>query len=211
VLYGAGSSNQPPPAPVLLEPAAGATVGSQPTLVVENSFDPDGPGPVTYGFRVYADALATTLVASVDGIAEQAGTTSWTTAPLDAGTYWWRAYAADPTEFGRLGETREFTVDDLSGVGDRISHLSLTALGPVAGGTARLQLVLPSSAEVKLTLYDARGAVVRELFAGAMQPGQQVLSWDGRDGGGRSVASGVYFAHVQVGERELTERLLLIR
>jgi len=109
LLYG-GTGNTPPPAPVLSLPDAGDTVGvSMPVLTVNNVTDPDGD-PLTYGFRVYGDNLLTDLVASANGIAEGAGTTAWTISPPlpSEGTYWWRAYAADATEWGSFSTSRSF-------------------------------------------------------------------------------------------------------
>jgi len=105
-----GTGNTAPPAPVLSLPDAGDTVGvSTPVLTVNNVTDPDGD-PVTYGFRVYGDALLTDLVASADGVAEGSGTTIWTVSPPlpSEVTYWWRAYAADTTEWGSFSAPRSF-------------------------------------------------------------------------------------------------------
>ncbi len=105
-----GTSNTPPPAPVLNQPGAGDTVGtSSPALTVDNVTDPDGDA-VTYGFRIYGDLLLTDLVATADGVSEGAGTTGWTVSPpLPAeGTYWWRAYADDGTEWGPFSAPRSF-------------------------------------------------------------------------------------------------------
>ncbi len=108
-IYG-GTGNTLPPAPALSQPDAGDTVGvSMPVLTVNNVTDPDGD-PVTYGFRIYGDALLTDLVASADGIAEGSGTTAWTVSPPlpSEGTYWWRAFAADTTEWGPFSAPRSF-------------------------------------------------------------------------------------------------------
>jgi hypothetical protein len=110
VLIAAGTDNAPPPSPVPLAPSAGDTVWAwTPTLTVENVADPDG-GPVTYGYRLYADSLLTDLIASVDGIAPGAGTTSWTVDPPPAtdATYWWRALAADSAEPGSFSPPSDF-------------------------------------------------------------------------------------------------------
>jgi hypothetical protein len=105
-----GLPNTPPPPPVLSQPGAGDTVGvSTPDLVVVNVTDPDGD-VVTYGFRVYGDSLLTDLAATADGIAEGTGTTAWQVDPPlpTEGTYWWRAFAADTTEWGPFSAPRSF-------------------------------------------------------------------------------------------------------
>jgi carboxypeptidase T len=209
-LTGWNNENQPPPAPTLLSPLAGANVGAQPELTVANSYDPDGSDTLTYGFRIYADPLQTDLVASGDGIAEGVGQTSWTAPSLTTGTYYWRAYAADATAAGLMGETGMFTVDELSGVGPFAGRLSLMRLGP-AGSPVRLQLDLPRDSRVQLAIYDLSGRLVRRLENGTLPAGRSILSWDGRDRAGRSSASGVYFARLQAGREVLTSRFLVVR
>jgi hypothetical protein len=210
-LYGSPAPGATPPPPVLLAPGPGATVGSQPILTVANSNDPDGPGPVTYGFRVYSDAGLTNLAATVDGVAEGNSQTQWTTPTLATGTYYWRAYAADPTAYGLLGEVRQFVVDDLSGVGALVRTPGLRVLGPIASGSVRLRVDLSATQEVSLAIYDARGAVVRRLRVDDAAGGSQIVTWDGRDNFGRTAASGVYFARLKAGSQEAIDRIVIVR
>ncbi len=49
-----------------------------------------------------------------------------------------------------------------------------------------------------LTILDALGRRVRTYDLSAMTPGDQVVTWDGRDNTGLPVASGVYFARLEV-------------
>lgn len=108
VLTGSEVTNETPAPPALISPAPGEELCSDPVLSVANSTDPDGAGPLTYGFRVYSDSLCTQLVAAGDGIVEGSGTTQWPLPALPSGTYWWRAYAGDATERGLLGPKSSF-------------------------------------------------------------------------------------------------------
>ncbi len=210
-LLGAASINLAPQPPVLIAPADGEQVGTPVTLSVANSVDPDGPGPVTYGFRVYSDALLTQLAASVDGVAEGASQTSWSAGTLAEGTYWWRAYAADPALWGHLGESGSFTVTTSTAVdGPVVLGPRLAVLGGGAG-QARLQLTLGQAADAQVRIYNARGMLVRDLFEGRLDAGQRVLVWDGRDAGGRTAASGVYFVRAVAGGQALTGRVMMVR
>ncbi|MBD3222093.1 hypothetical protein GF314_12710 [bacterium] len=210
VLLGAGSDNALPPSPPLLAPADGATVDGTVQLTVGNVADPEGD-PVTYGFRVYADAGLTELVASTDGVPAGDGEeTSWSTS-LDLGTYHWRAYAADGTEWGRLGQTRSFTVGSTTPVdGVVIGEPRLTVRGQ-GGDRAELQLTLPQSGDVSVKIYNARGMLVRNLLDGAAGAGTRTLVWDGRDAGGRPAASGVYFVRVVAAGDVVTGRVAMVR
>ena len=74
------------------------------------------------------------------------------------------------------------------------------------------QLAAPS--EVTLTIYDMNGGVVRHLEvghqpAGLYQSRSRAAYWDGRNGHGESVASGLYFYTLRTGEFTGTRKMLI--
>ena len=211
VLLGSDNDNQTPPAPPALAPAEDATIAGPVQLTVGNVVDPDGD-PVTYGFRVYADALMTQVVARADDVpAGDAEETNWTTPVLDPGLYHWRAYAADDQERGLLGDVHRFTIDDTTDTGGVV--IGGPRLAVIASGSdrAELQLSLAQAGDVSVRIYNARGQLVRDLYSGAMDTGSRVLVWDGRDGRGRQAASGVYFVRAEAGPVTLNGRVLMVR
>jgi flagellar hook assembly protein FlgD len=44
-----------------------------------------------------------------------------------------------------------------------------------------------------------------------MHAGETFVEWDGRDEGGRSLASGIYFAHLVTNSGESSVKLALVR
>jgi flagellar hook assembly protein FlgD len=68
---------------------------------------------------------------------------------------------------------------------------------------------LPRDGHAQLDVVDVRGHVVRTLHSGALPAGRHEVSWDGTDDLGRGAASGVYFARLRHGDRELTHKMLL--
>jgi hypothetical protein len=100
------------------------------------------------------------------------------------------------------------------GSGKRDKSNPVDALEPDAGSPARPRLLantpnpfnpsttvafeIPFPARVGLQVFNAAGACVRTLVAGARPAGSQDVEWDGRDDAGRPVASGVYFARLAV-------------
>jgi len=71
-----------------------------------------------------------------------------------------------------------------------------------ANPMSKLLYVIPRSAgsqDVRLRIYDVNGRLVRTLVSGVQSPGPYTAVWDGRDDGGRGVASGQYFARLNVG------------
>ncbi len=209
-ILGAGTGNRAPAPPALLLPIDGKALPGPAVLTVGPASDPDGAGPVTYGFRVYSDSACVTPVATVDAVVGEEEGAAWTAPVLPPGTYWWRAYAADAEERGLLGETRSFRVDLLSAADGIGPDPRLLVLGP-SGAQARLALDLPRAAAVSVRLYDLRGALVRELQAGDLPAGRRVLTWDGRDRAGRLAASGVYLVRARVEGRTLAGRVVLVR
>ena len=74
------------------------------------------------------------------------------------------------------------------------------------------QLAVP--AEVTLTIFDMNGGTVRRLEVGHQSAGMyqsrgRALYWDGRNGSGESVASGLYFYTLRAGEFTATRKMLV--
>jgi len=63
----------------------------------------------------------------------------------------------------------------------------------------------------EVVIYDLRGRKIRRLHSGLLSPGPQTMAWDGRDDGGRNLASGVFLARVVVGPDAQTVKMTLAR
>ena len=63
---------------------------------------------------------------------------------------------------------------------------------PFNSGTV-FRFALPEAGAVELTVYNLAGQQVAAPLAGWRAAGTYELPWDGRDGRGRTLASGVYF------------------
>ncbi len=74
-----------------------------------------------------------------------------------------------------------------------------------------LSFDLPKEASVALVLYDALGRPVRHLVDGPLAAGRYRFVWDGRDQGGRVVASGIYFYRLAADSFVAVGRLALVR
>ena len=78
-------------------------------------------------------------------------------------------------------------------------------------GDALLHLAAPGAAGVSVRVCDVSGRVVREFTAVPDADGRCSLVWDGKDGAGERVASGVYFVRATDGDSVATEKLVRIR
>ena len=75
---------------------------------------------------------------------------------------------------------------------------------------------LATSGDVKITIYDARGVVVRRLELGYRQAGyytnrSRAVYWDGCNGLGEHVASGLYFYHLEAEGVSLLRKMVTLK
>jgi len=75
----------------------------------------------------------------------------------------------------------------------------------------QIRFDLPDAAPVDLVVYDTLGRLVKTLVSGLMPAGSHVAEWDGRDDGGRIVASGVYFVRIRSEGREMSRKIVRVR
>ncbi len=68
---------------------------------------------------------------------------------------------------------------------------------------------LPRDMRVQLAVYDVRGNLVRTLLSETMPAGRCEVPWNGRDRGGRQVASGVYLYQLATPEGSFSGRMML--
>jgi photosystem II stability/assembly factor-like uncharacterized protein len=71
---------------------------------------------------------------------------------------------------------------------------------------------LSKEADVRLTVFDVEGKQVRTLVSERIPAGNNSVTWDGRNGEGSTVSSGVYFYRLVVaGSRQLMRKMLLLK
>lgn len=74
-----------------------------------------------------------------------------------------------------------------------------------------IRYMLPRDGEVDLTIYSINGRVVRKLVQKRNQAGEHRVFWDGKDGQGRPVASGIEVDHLVFSGTQKSHRMLLLR
>src|SRR5262245_10226326 len=74
-----------------------------------------------------------------------------------------------------------------------------------------LAFELPESRSVRLAVYDAAGRVTKTLANETLAAGRYRRVWDGRDDGGRSVATGIYFVQFEAGGFHARQKILVLR
>jgi alpha-amylase len=103
-------------------------------------------------------------------------------------------------------------LNPVSAVGDGGNPGALHATARTTGGEATIAFRLPSDAMVDLTVLDVRGRLLTRLLADAsLVAGEHAVQWDGRDGEGRTVASGIYLFRLSAGGERTQGRIVLVR
>ena len=70
---------------------------------------------------------------------------------------------------------------------------------------------LPCNTEVRLEVFDILGRCVAVLVTGEQDPGRYQRIWDGRDDGGRTVASGIYFYRLATPGFRQVRKMVLVK
>ena len=71
---------------------------------------------------------------------------------------------------------------------------------------------LKAAGDVKLTIYNINGKVVRNLINQRQSAGHQAVSWNGRDNSGNIVGSGVYLYQLEVRDKFFnTKKMILLK
>jgi hypothetical protein len=74
-----------------------------------------------------------------------------------------------------------------------------------------IRFALERETQVTLAVYDVAGRRVSMLLDGVLEAGEHRALWDGRDGRGRSLPSGVYLYRLRAGLYTETRKMTLVR
>jgi len=78
-------------------------------------------------------------------------------------------------------------------------------------GSTDIRFTLASPGEVTLKIFDVSGRLVRSLRAQSYSARSGVAHWDGKDGEGVSVPSGVYFYELRTRGITARKKMVVIR
>jgi hypothetical protein len=77
--------------------------------------------------------------------------------------------------------------------------------------TTLIRYDIAAPGDVTISVYDARGALVKDLYRGPRSPGRYVVSWTGDNQAGQQVASGIYFYRLQTPALTQTRKMVLLK
>ena len=78
-------------------------------------------------------------------------------------------------------------------------------------GQTTIEYHLEESGDIELAVYNMQGQKVRQLVSGRVQNGSHRFTWDGRSESGGDVASGLYIIRLQVQNRQISQKVMLLR
>jgi hypothetical protein len=138
-------------------------------------------------------------------------------APWNPAAAQWPTFKHDAQRTGNYAYRSKGTVTDTEQPGDELdarvpskAFLSQNVPNPFNPLTS-IAYGVPSPSAVRIEIFDVRGHRIRELVQGMQSAGTYEAIWDGRDGRGQRVQSGIYFYRLQVGETRLQRKMVLLK
>ncbi len=92
---------------------------------------------------------------------------------------------------------------------DRALRMNLAGPNPFAG-ECRVSLGGAPGSRVRVRVFDVRGRLVAGIYEGKLGLAGDLV-WDGRDGGGRRVSSGIYFINAETSSAAVSRKIIYVR
>ncbi|MBW6516856.1 MAG: T9SS type A sorting domain-containing protein, partial [Candidatus Cloacimonetes bacterium] len=74
-----------------------------------------------------------------------------------------------------------------------------------------IEFFLVKPAQVRITVYNVRGQMVRVLTEGYYEQGVHNVLWDGKTESGSRAGSGMYFYNMKSGDYTSTKKMILLK
>ncbi len=161
-------------------------------------------------YRDTADVFVPTVLNAVATV-DHPVTTFTDNPPSDC---YYLIVAVDADGYSSGYSQRVYTSAQATPAGDGFAPKVLAITGVVPNPfnpMAKVKFDLPRSGMVKLSVFDLRGRLVRELASGQMDAGSHEVMWNGKDGRGQMSATGVYFARLSSADGVKTVKMVLAK
>ncbi len=101
------------------------------------------------------------------------------------------------------------SVDELHA--DKIESPFMNILPNPSRGRATICYTLGRSLDVKLSVFDIQGRLVRTLVNEKRMKGQHTVMWNGCDEDGKALPNGIYFCSLVTGDTALIEKMVILK
>jgi hypothetical protein len=167
-------------------------------------------GALTYDLVVRAQGAPTLSPHRLPEPGNVSAVTQWALGGLPDGNYTWAVRAVDSAYNGGATASGAFTVGapvavDVAAELPREFSMAAPFPNPFRGETT-FRFSLPEGADVRLSVFDVQGRLVRRLLDEPRAPGRHDVRWDAR-----GAANGIYFVKLQTPAFTDTKRVLLLR
>jgi hypothetical protein len=170
------------------------------------------PLATRYLFEIYSDSALVNAVSIDSTLTDTTFIAGFT--PVDS-LYYWRVKGGDSLNWGPYSSVSFFRlILGSQGVrGENALPVSVSLEqnypNPFNMETA-IMLTVPSGENGRLEIFDIGGRRVWQFQVGGFD-GEQRIVWNGRDFSGLEVKSGIYFYRLTVGNKSLTEKMILLK
>ncbi len=107
-----------------------------------------------------------------------------------------------------LGIGQTTSIQNLFGSGNKLNAAGYP--NPFAAETT-ISFTLETNEMVRVNIYDQSGRLVNTLINNNLPAGNNEITWNGTDHSGRSLASGIYFYHIETVNQSSSGKLILTR
>ncbi len=90
-------------------------------------------------------------------------------------------------------------------------RMERNSFNPALGQVLHIIIELPEHEPLQVTVYNRLGLKIKELANITVDPGPISLSWDGKDQGGKVVASGVYMIYINSASQQSKKLVAIIK
>ncbi len=204
VLSGHSVDNLAPAAPLAL---TAQRIGNYVYLKWNRAVAPD-----LRDYSVYRATASGVTPVPLNFLSSAADTILTDTTPPSAATYY--IVTAFDVHANQSAPSNEASVQAATGVGNTppVTHLTVLPNHPNPfQGTTDLQIGLPADSDLSIEVFDVAGRRVRAQVLGNQKAGWRKVPFDGRDGTGRALPSGVYFYKVTAKGTTVTNKMVIAR
>ena len=122
----------------------------------------------------------------------------------------WFGYSGAPSPCSDPGS--QIGIGDDPRPGAVRTTLANFAPNPLQGSRrGEIRFTLGSEGPARVSIYDLGGRLVKTVHDGLTPAGMNSVFWDGTDGSGRPVASGVYFYSLRTRDQEFGKKMVVVR
>ncbi|HNX01414.1 MAG TPA: T9SS type A sorting domain-containing protein, partial [Candidatus Cloacimonadota bacterium] len=74
-----------------------------------------------------------------------------------------------------------------------------------------ISYTLPTSGQVKISIYNIRGQLVKQLDDSYQASGKHTITWNGMNDNHEQASSGIYFCRITSGGKQVTHKLMMVK